>query len=158
MKREAWSVLGAAAASLALVACEDATTNLVPGATVQVDLSEWKIVTSRAMAPAGRLVINVANRGADVHNLIFLETDRAPDSLPTTAAGDVDVTGPGVLVVAEVKDVAPGSTGQVTLEDTVPDKYVFVTTVATSNGMTTGHPYKLGMFKGFTLTEVPGQE
>lgn len=158
MKREAWSVLGAAAASFALVACDDGSTNLVPGATVQVDLSEWKIVTNRSTAPAGHLVINVANKGADVHNLIFLETGLAPGSLPVTAAGDVDVADPGVLVVAEVKDVAPGSTGQITLDDSVPDKYVFVTTVATSNGMSTGHPYKLGMFKGFTLTEVPGQE
>ena len=158
MKHETWSLLGAAAAALALVACEDASTNLVPGATVQVDLSEWKIGTNRSTAPAVHLVINVANTGADVHNLIFLETDLAPDGLPTTAAGDVDLAGVGVLVVAEVKDVAPGSTGQATLGDAVPGKYVFVSTVATSSGMSAGHPYKRGMFQGFTLTEAPGQE
>jgi hypothetical protein len=158
MKRKAWSVLAAAAASLALVACEDASTDLPPGATVQVDLSEWKIATDRATAPAGHLVINVANNGADVHNLIFLETDIAPEALPTTTAGDVDIAAAGVLVVAEVKDLAPGTTGSVTLGDAVPDKYVFVSTVATSNGMSAGHPYKLGMFQGFTLTEAPGQE
>jgi uncharacterized cupredoxin-like copper-binding protein len=158
MKRQAWSVLGVAAASLALVACEDASTNLVPGATVQVDLSEWKIATNRATAPAGHLVINVTNNGADVHNLVFLETDLAPDALPVTTAGDVDVAGPGVLSVAEVKDIAPGTSGSVTLGDAVPDKYVFVCTVATSNGMSVGHPYKLGMFQAFTLTEAPGQE
>jgi uncharacterized cupredoxin-like copper-binding protein len=158
MKRRALSVLVAAAASLALVACEDASTNLVPGATVQVDLSEWKIVADRATAPAGHLVINVANNGADVHNLIFLETDIAPEALPVTAAGDVDVTAKGVLNIAEVKDLAPGTSGSVTLGDAVPGKYVFVCTVATSNGMSVGHPYKLGMFQGFTLTEAPGQE
>ena len=158
MKREAWSAFAAAAAVLFLVACQDASTDLVPGATVQVHLSEWKIAADRATAPAGHLVINVANDGADVHNLIFLETDIAPEALPVTPTGDVDVAAKGLVNVAEVKDLAPGASGSVTLGDAVPGKYVFVCTVATSSGMSVGHPYKLGMFQGFTLTEAPGQE
>lgn len=160
MKREVWSVLGLAAASLVLGACADdgTTGGLVSGATVHVTLNEWTITPDRTTAPAGSMTVIADNKGADVHDLVLIETDIAPGSLPVTTAGDVDLKGAGVLVISTVADVAPGATGQFRLDDSTPGAYVFVSTVATSNGKTVGHPYAKGMFHAFTITEAPGQE
>jgi uncharacterized cupredoxin-like copper-binding protein len=158
MKREAWSVLGAVAASLVLSACDD------PGipigvATVNVELSEWKIVTDRDTAPSGNKVMVVAeNKGADAHNLVLLETELEPGALPVDDKGDVLLTGPDVVAVSQIDSLAPGASGQFTVDEPVPGKYVFVCTVATSNGMSVGHPYAKGMFKAFSVAEPPGQE
>ena len=157
MKRGVWSVLGAATASLVLAAC-DGGIPLNGGAAVNVTLSEWQIVTDRNTAPAGKIVVTANNKGADVHDLVLLETDLPADGLPVTAKGDVDVAASGVLVVSGIKDIAPGGSGELTIDEAGPGKYVFVCTVATSNGMTVGHPYAKGMFKAFTVAEVPGQE
>jgi uncharacterized cupredoxin-like copper-binding protein len=157
MKREVWSVLFVAAASVALGAC-DSGIPLNGGATVNVTLSEWQIVTDRNTAPTGKIVVEASNKGADVHDLVLLETDLPPDGLPVTAKGDVDLAASGVLVVSEIKDLAPGASGELTIDEAGPGKYVFVSTVATSNGMIVGHPYAKGMFKAFTVAEVPGQE
>jgi hypothetical protein len=157
MKREVWSVLGAAAASLLLVAC-DSGIPLTGGATVHATLTEWQIATDRDTAPTGKITVTAINKGADVHDLVLLETDLPPDGLPVTAQGDVDLTASGLLVVSEIKDIAPGASGELIIDEAGPGKYVFVCTVATSNGMSVGHPYAKGMFKALTVAEVPGQE
>jgi microcompartment protein CcmK/EutM len=156
MKRGVWSVLFAAA-SLGLAACSDGIP-LTGGAAVHATLTEWQIVTDRDTAPTGKITVTADNKGADVHDLVLLQTDLPADGLPITAQGDVDLAASGLLVVSEIKDLAPGASGELTIDDAGPGKYVFVTTVATSNGMTVGHPYAKGMFKAFTVAEIPGQE
>jgi uncharacterized cupredoxin-like copper-binding protein len=157
MKRGVWSVLFVAAASVALGAC-DSGPSLTGGATVSVTLSEWQIVPDRKTAPTGMITVTAENKGADVHNLVLLETDLPADGLPVDAHGDVDLKASGVLVVSEIKDLAPGASGQLTIDDAGPGKYVFVCTVATSNGTSVGHPYAKGMFAAFSVVELPGQE
>lgn len=158
MKREIWSALGAAAAVILLGACSDGISGLPAGATVHVELSEWKIVPDRNTVNAGTITFIADNKGADTHELILLRTDRAADDLPLDAKGDVDPAGAGVQVISEVKSVAPGASGQFRLDDAVPGKYVFVCNLATSNGTAIAHPYAKGMRSSFTITEAPGQE
>lgn len=158
MKREVWSVLGMAAAALVLGACDDPGI-AVGEAIVHAELSEWKIVTDRDTVRAGNKITVLAdNKGADVHNLVLLQTEIAAGDLPVDAGGDVLLTDSGVLEVSRIDDLAPGASGQFTLDEAVPGKYVFVCTVATSNGMSVGHPYAKGMFKAFAVAEAPGQE
>src|SRR5262245_24720423 len=116
--------------------------------TVKVVLKEWGITMDRASAPAGRVTFIADNPGEDVHELVLLDTDLAPDKLPLNADGDVDEAAMGVQVAGEVEDIAPGKSGELAV-DLAAGKYVLVCNISMPEGTTVEHHYALGMRAGF---------
>ena len=139
--------LTAAVLGLGLAGCTDDE----PGTeTVTVVMNEFSLSLDRPSAPAGTVRFAAQNRGHDVHELVLLKTDLAPDALPIDAAGDVDEAGAGVQLVAEVEDVAAGADGEFTA-DVQAGKYVLVCNISMPEGDTVEHHYALGMRAQFTV-------
>lgn len=55
-------------------------------ATVNVDLMEFMVMTSKARVPAGRVAFVVRNRGKAVHNLVVIASKAPPKGLPMKGA------------------------------------------------------------------------
>ena len=118
--------------------------------TINVVLNEFKLTLDRSSAPAGKVRFVAPNQGEDVHELVLLRTDLAPDTLPVDDAGDVDEEAAGVERVGEVEDVAPGATGEFTV-DVTAGKYVLICNIFMPEGGTVEHHYALGMRASFTV-------
>jgi uncharacterized cupredoxin-like copper-binding protein len=89
------------------------------GTTVNVTLREFEIAPDVTSAPAGPVTFQVTNEGPDeVHEIVVIKTDLAPDELPTGADGAVDEEGEGLEPIDEIEDIAIGATEDlsVTLE------------------------------------------
>lgn len=95
-------------------------------ATVDVTLSEWAITPSVSTVKAGVITFNVKNTGPDKsHECIILETDTAPDALPTMADHSLNEDGDGITSPGESHVLAVGQQQTVTVSMTA-GKYVFV--------------------------------
>jgi uncharacterized cupredoxin-like copper-binding protein len=110
---------------------------------VDITLQEYAIIPGAASAPAGSVTFNVTNAGPDeVHEFVVIQTDLAPDALPT------DEEGEGVVPQGEVEDVAVGDTPTLTL-DLAAGSYVFICNIVDTD---TGEShYQQGMRVGFTV-------
>jgi hypothetical protein len=65
---------------------------------VDITLQEYAIIPGAASTPAGSVTFNVTNKGPDeVHEFVVIQTDLAPDALPTGKDGSVDEEGEGVV-------------------------------------------------------------
>jgi uncharacterized cupredoxin-like copper-binding protein len=111
------------------------------GTTVRVTLTEFRIVTDAASAPAGRVTFRAVNRGQQNHELVVLRTDLAPDALPVTGA-KVDEDAAGIDAVGEIEEFGPGKTEKASFE-LRPGAYVLICNIE-------GH-YQQGMHAGFTV-------
>jgi uncharacterized cupredoxin-like copper-binding protein len=77
----------------------------LPG-TVQVALSEFKVLPTPDTASPGNTTFNVSDTGTVTHNFNVIKTDLAPDKLPIDSTGfSVDLT--QLDVVAQGKDLDP---------------------------------------------------
>ena len=126
-----------AAATLAVAACGPAGATTAPsvaitfspggaGATVDVTLQEFAVVTSAASATAGDVTFNLTNSGPDdTHEFVIVKTDLDAGALPTDANGAVDEAGEGMEVIDEVEDLAVGATAELTAT-LAAGKYVLI--------------------------------
>jgi uncharacterized cupredoxin-like copper-binding protein len=116
---------------------------------VDITLQEYAIIPGAASTPAGSVTFNVTNKGPDeVHEFVVIQTDLAPDALPTGKDGSVDEEGEGVVPQGEVEDVAVGDTPTLTL-DLAAGSYVFICNIVDTD---TGEShYQQGMRVGFTV-------
>jgi uncharacterized cupredoxin-like copper-binding protein len=118
MPRLLFSLPALAALALAIGACTPAASlspspsaTAAAGTTVNVTLQEFAIVPSPATAPAGAVTFHVTNSGPnEVHEIVVIKTDLAPDALPTGADGAVDEEAEGLEPVDEIEDIAVGAT------------------------------------------------
>jgi uncharacterized cupredoxin-like copper-binding protein len=143
--------------SLALVgaACSDdetAASSASPAATgpVAITLQEFAVGTVPATAPAGSVTFDIENKGPDdKHEFVVFKTDLAPDQLPTVANGSVDEEGAGLELIDEVEEIAPGDTGNLTV-DLDAGSYVFICNIY-DKAEKEAH-YQEGMRTGFTVS------
>ena len=123
------------------------------GSTVNVSLTEFQIVPDVESAPAGSITFNADNIGGDVHELVIVSTDLAPDALPTGDDGSVDEAGEGIDVLFEIEEFDPGGSESLTV-DLDAGNYVLICNVVEEedDGTVEAH-YAEGMYVGFEVTE-----
>jgi len=115
--------------------------------SVEVTLQEWAVLPATTTVSAGSVTFNVKNVGPkDVHEMVVLKTDLAPDAVPANADGSINEEGAGVEALGEVEDVAVGSTKTVTL-DLAPGKYLLLCNIVDGGEV----HYKLGMRTAFEV-------
>lgn len=133
-----------AALVIGLAACGTAT-------TVEVSLREFSIAPSVASVTAGTVTFEVTNDGPnDVHEFVVVQTDLAPDALPTDADGAVLEDGDGMEVIDEIEDLAVGASETLTLE-LEAGSYVLICNIVEVEGDETEAHYALGMRSAFTV-------
>jgi hypothetical protein len=105
-------------AALALPACGDDDGNGGDGgSTVAVTLQEFAVVPDTSSASAGSVTFEASNEGPDdPHELVVIQTDLEPQSLPTDENGAVDEAGEGIEVIGEIEEFPPGETESITFE------------------------------------------
>jgi uncharacterized cupredoxin-like copper-binding protein len=118
---------------------QDTTAAQPPAASgaLTIRMSEFAFEPNDAEANAGKVTITAPNDGKVVHELVLLETDDDPASLPTKN-GEVDES----TAVGEIADVEPGATKEGTF-DLKPGKYAMVCALP-------GH-YDGGMYGSLTV-------
>jgi uncharacterized cupredoxin-like copper-binding protein len=117
--------------------------------TVDVTLQEWAVVPTTATATAGDVTFDVTNTGPeDVHEFVILQTDLAPDALPTDDTGAVSEEGEGIVVVDEIEDIAVGANQSLTAA-LAAGKYVLICNIYSAEE-NEAH-YQMGMRTAFTV-------
>jgi uncharacterized cupredoxin-like copper-binding protein len=117
--------------------------------TVDVTLQEWAVVPTTATAAAGDVTFDVTNTGPeDVHEFVILQTDLAPDALPTDDTGAVSEEGEGIVVVDEIEDIAVGANQSLTAA-LAAGKYVLICNIYSAEE-NEAH-YQMGMRTAFTV-------
>jgi uncharacterized cupredoxin-like copper-binding protein len=137
----------AAVAMVAVTACSGGSTPAPStgggggdGTEVAVTLSEWSVALADSSVPAGDVTLKVTNTGANVHELIVVDTDTKAEALPVDGA---TVDEAGLTVVDEVEDVAAGGTATLALVDLAAGHYAVFCNVE-------GH-YSQGMHADLTV-------
>jgi uncharacterized cupredoxin-like copper-binding protein len=116
---------GAAVTALAVLAgCGSGSPTVTDSALVGVTLSEFVLTLTTTSVPAGRVSFGARNVGQVVHEVVVLQTDRAPDALPLSGS-QVDESAAGIQRLGEIDDVQPGSAGSRRI-DLVPGRYVLI--------------------------------
>jgi uncharacterized cupredoxin-like copper-binding protein len=100
-------------------------------------MKEFSLAPQPSSDPAGKVTFKAVNDGKVTHELVVLNTDRAPGALPV-AKGKADETGD----LGEAEDIAAGSSKSVTLA-LKPGHYLLICNLA-------GH-YQAGMHAAFTV-------
>lgn len=101
----------AAVTSLAMAACGGG------GETVEVTLQEFAVIPAQDSVGAGEVTFEATNEGPeDVHELVVIRTDLAPDALPTDDNGAVDEAGEGIEVIGEIEEFPVGETESATFD------------------------------------------
>jgi uncharacterized cupredoxin-like copper-binding protein len=113
------------------------TVSAKQASTVSVHMKEFSLAPQPSSVPAGKVTFKAANDGKVTHELVVLNTDRAPGALPV-AKGKADETGD----LGEAEDVTAGTSKSVTLA-LKPGHYVLICNLA-------GH-YQAGMHAAFTV-------
>ncbi len=83
--------------------------------SVDVSLTEFVLESSVDSVSAGSVTFNVSSNGAIFHNFRVVETDLAPDGLPTDDA-TFGVDESQVNIVGSTADLDPGDTEELTVE------------------------------------------
>ncbi|HJX08409.1 MAG TPA: sulfocyanin-like copper-binding protein [Actinomycetota bacterium] len=138
------TVAVAAVAMLGAVACSSSSSSSSAGGTdtggVSATEKDFAIDLASSSAPAGSVTFNISNEGPSAHEFVVIETDDAPDALPTKN-GTVDED--NLTVVDEAEDIAPSTTATLTT-DLEAGSYVIICNVP-------GH-YEAGMHTAFTAS------
>lgn len=108
--------------------------------TIGGSMKEWSILLDRATAPHGSVHLQMRNEGHEVHELIVVRTDLAPDALPMK--GD-RVDEDQLKSMGEIQEFSGGKVEGKTF-DLSAGKYVLFCNIP-------GH-YQQGMRTGFTVT------
>jgi uncharacterized cupredoxin-like copper-binding protein len=106
-------------------------------ATVDVQLSDFKIRPSQATVPAGKVTFAAKNAGDEEHEMVVVRTDKAAGSL---AGGKDEASEAGA--VGEIPEFDAGRTERKAF-NLKPGRYVLLCNVP-------GH-YKAGMYTTFTV-------
>jgi uncharacterized cupredoxin-like copper-binding protein len=125
--------------TVGLVACDSDDAD--GGGGVDVTLEDFTISLDEASAPAGEVTFNVENKGPSTHEFVVIQTDLAPDALPTDDTGDVSED--DLAPLDEIEDIEDGATPDLTVELEAGD-YVLICNIP-------GH-YRQGMYAAFTAT------
>ena len=107
---------------------------------VAATLKEMSIALDRSFATRGSVTFSVTNNGTVMHEFVVLKTDLAEGALPPSA--DEPGKAEEVGHVDEIEDIAPGTTGTLTVS-LEPGKYVLICNEP-------GH-YAAGMHASFTI-------
>ena len=113
---------------------------------VAVQLKEFSITPSTSSIPAGPVTFNAENVGGTTHEMVIIRTDDVPDALPTEKDGTANEEADGLTGVDEVEDIAPGTSGSLTV-DLTPGSYVIICNILDHGN---AH-YTLGMHAAFTV-------
>jgi uncharacterized cupredoxin-like copper-binding protein len=136
MKRHSLAALAAASlAVLGLVGCSSKSADTVKsddgksGATsgqLNLTVKEFAIGSDSATVPAGKVKVNVTNKGSIEHETVAFRTDLPVDGLPLVDdKSKVDEEGQGVSHLdPEAENIKPGTTKSITI-DLAAGKYVF---------------------------------
>jgi uncharacterized cupredoxin-like copper-binding protein len=101
---------------------------------------DFEIDLSSSTGSAGSVTFNISNEGPSTHEFVIVQTDDAPDALPTK---DGAVDEDKLTVVDEQEDIAPSTTATLTT-DLEAGSYVIICNIP-------GH-YEAGMHAGFTVS------
>lgn len=160
-RRRWFAAIALSSMSLVAAACSSSTSGGAASAsaaggkasTVNVTLQEFAVIPDVASVPAGTVTFVAKNIGPDdVHEMVVIKTDLAPDALPVGADGVVDEEGAGIEPIGEVEDVEVNGSKQVALV-LEPGKYVVICNILQTepDGSLESH-YKVGMRTGFEVT------
>lgn len=139
----------AAVVVLVAAACGGGATPTPSATTVNVTVQEWSVLPAVTSAPAGKITFEVTNTGPeDMHEFVVIQTDLDAFALPTTATGEVDEEGGGMVVMGEIEDIAVGSTQTLSL-DLAAGHYALICNIYTEAEQE-AH-YKMGMSTNFTV-------
>jgi uncharacterized cupredoxin-like copper-binding protein len=125
--------------TMGLAACDSDDADGEGG--IEVTLEDFKISLDEASAPAGEVTFNVENKGPSTHEFVVIQTDLAPDALPTDDAGDVSED--DLAPVDEIEDIEDGATPDLTVQLDAGD-YVLICNIPAH--------YRQGMHAAFTVT------
>jgi hypothetical protein len=109
--RTATVAAAAAAAAAAVGTAATGTATARHTAALRLEVTEWAVVPSAGVLPAGRVRVTVANVGVLRHELAIVRTRRWGDAQPRArrgAVGDPLLVAPGATA-AETVTLAPGS-------------------------------------------------
>ncbi|HEY7472408.1 MAG TPA: hypothetical protein VIE68_08690 [Gemmatimonadota bacterium] len=127
MKRKSKILIGVPpavmAAVLSLVSCEDSTGP--SPVSVGVTLDEFSVTLDDASARSGTIIFSVTNAGTEPHEFLVIQTDLAPDALPTEADGSYQEDGPGTQLLDEIEDILPDETRELSI-DLAEGNYVLI--------------------------------
>ncbi len=112
-------------------------------ADVNIDLAEWKVAVPSTLT-AGQVNLVMKNSGTVEHELLVFKSDLPLSAYPKDASGDIVEDGPGVNLVSDGENIAPGGTQTRALDLSQPGTYVFVCNIP-------GH-FKSGMYQVVTVT------
>jgi uncharacterized cupredoxin-like copper-binding protein len=100
-----------------VTACASSPASSPAATTVNVTLQEWAVVVDDDTLPAGEITFAVTNDGPeDVHEFVIIQTDLAPDELPTDENGAVTEEGDGMQVIDEIEDIEVGDSQELTVD------------------------------------------
>ena len=153
-------ILAALAAVLTFAACEDDDDNGGGGdgdrdgalpSSVAITLQEWAVVPDADTAAAGDVTFNITNDGpADPHEFVVVQTDLAPDALPTDENGGVDEAGEGIEVIDEVEEIPVDGFEELSV-NLAAGSYVLLCNIEEEEEGEIESHYQLGMRTGFTV-------
>ena len=116
---------------------------------VDVTLQEFAVIPAQGSAPAGDVTFNVTNKGPDdVHEFVVIQTDLAPDALPTNKDGSVDEEGKGIEPQDEIEDIPIGDTQNLTV-NLAEGNYVLICNIYDKDEQESH--YQEGMRVSFTV-------
>ncbi|HEX6207593.1 MAG TPA: hypothetical protein VF058_04455 [Actinomycetota bacterium] len=119
--------------------------------TVEVTLQEFAILPAEDTVSAGSVTFDATNEGPDdPHELVVIQTDLAPEALPTTDEGGVDEEGEGIEVIGEIEEFPVGETESATFDLDAGDYVLVCNIVEEEDGELESH-YALGMRIGFVV-------
>jgi hypothetical protein len=120
--------------------------------SVAVTLRDFTIILGAESAKTGEITFNLTNLGPDfVHEFTIIQTDLAPDELPTEDDGSVDEAAVGLQVHDAIEDIPVGQTRRLTT-NLEAGSYAMVCNVFAEpvNGEQRSH-YAQGMRAAFTV-------
>jgi uncharacterized cupredoxin-like copper-binding protein len=119
------------------------------GGNVGVRLQEFSVIPDKESVSAGEVTFEVENTGPeDVHEFVVIQTDLAPDALPTDENGVVEEEGEGMEVIDEIEDIPVGETQSITV-DLDAGSYVLICNIWDEEEQE-AH-YSMGMRTAFTV-------
>jgi hypothetical protein len=123
------------------------------GATVNVNLTEFRIIPDTVSVSAGPVTFDAKNIGSADHEMVILKTDLAETALPMKDDGSVDEAGAGVEAIDEIGEFAPQGEESLTV-NLEAGNYVLICNIVQQSaaGETVNH-FAEGMHTAFTVTE-----
>jgi uncharacterized cupredoxin-like copper-binding protein len=113
MRRRTMSLPALVLAGFGAVACSDGAAD--GGDGISTTLTDTAISVATSSAAPGSITFDARNDGTATHELYVFRTDLAPDALPVED-GQVREDADGVEFIAEVEDIAPGTTKPLTVD------------------------------------------